>query len=316
MAGPTAPGARHRGLPRLLASVLLCLATVSAGCAATPDAPTAARPSSADPRPLTGQERQVLRTAEQVLTRRCMTAQGFRMWPTPPDPVPDARDFPYVVDDPAWAARHGYGSDLQRRIEAVRAADPNRRYLRGLPPARRAAALAALNGAVREGPKVTLPDGTVLGRSRHGCTSAALRDLYGDLDAWFRVQTLTDNLSGTRQSRVFADPAYRDAIRQWSTCMNRRGHDYADPGASRAAFADPRTPAQRAREIATAVDEARCARDSGLAATARRLDRHYDATLRTQYRTALQDRLRREHAALPRARAVAPSPARSPSTHS
>ncbi|MEU4356236.1 hypothetical protein [Streptomyces virginiae] len=49
--------------------------------------------------------RSLLHDAEQELQRRCMTAAGFRYRAKPENPLPEARDFPYVVDDAQWAGR-------------------------------------------------------------------------------------------------------------------------------------------------------------------------------------------------------------------
>ncbi|GGN45093.1 hypothetical protein GCM10011578_096700 [Streptomyces fuscichromogenes] len=285
--------------------VALCLA--SAACSHS------AAPSSAGPAPraLTAVETTLLYDAEQRLVQRCMAAQGFRVWPVARHPVPDDRSFPYAVDDVAWARRHGYGSDIREAVERVRTTDPNRRYLAGLSARRRAAALTALDGPDREGPKVTLPSGAVTGRSSRGCTSAAENRLYGDLDDWFRAENVTDDLTAVRVQRVLSDPAYRTAVPRWAACMHRRGHPYATPAAGRAAFTEAAAAGTREEEKATAVAEARCATATGLSATAHRLDGHYGAVLRRQYHAVFEDRLRMEHEALPRARSLlrtTPSP--------
>ncbi|QMV24002.1 hypothetical protein GQS52_21915 [Streptomyces sp. SCUT-3] len=298
-------------LARGAVSALLCLAATT-GCGGAGEAGGAARKDGAAreadgtaPRPLTAREKSLLYDAEQTLVQQCMREAGFRLWKTPENPLPEHRDFPYAVDDADWAREHGYGSGLRQRVERLRAEDPNRRYLQGLSPQRRQAAVTALNGTdPQDGPHATLPMGAQVSRSSEGCTSAAQRELYGDLDAWFTAQMITDTLPSIRRARVLDDAAYTTAVGKWSSCMRRRGHDHADPGEARAAFAEPHGTAPSRREVRTAVDEAECAADSGLAATARRLDRHHGRRLDEQYRGEIRDRTRLERAALPRARSA------------
>ncbi|MFJ5731746.1 hypothetical protein [Streptomyces paradoxus] len=177
---------------------------------------------------------------EQDLLRQCMRQEGFRLWKVPLEPVPEQREFPYVVDDVKWAREHGYGSDIRQRAERLRAEDPNRRYFEGLSSERRAAAKAALHGRDRSGgPSVTLPGGGVVRRSGDGCTAQAQTRLYGDFARWFRAKTFTDNLTGLRMARVTAEPAFRKAVKNWSSCMRGTGHAYDDPGQARRAFSTP-----------------------------------------------------------------------------
>ena len=56
---------------------------------------------------------------------------------TDASPLPDDQQFPYVLTDIGWAARHGYGSDLERQAERLRQGDPNTVYLLSLTPQRR-----------------------------------------------------------------------------------------------------------------------------------------------------------------------------------
>ncbi|MFD5949810.1 hypothetical protein ACFWAZ_29290 [Streptomyces collinus] len=285
------------------AAAVACLLTATA-CA--DDKPRAAGPKPAAPQPLGAEERELLHDTEQTLLRQCMRQQGFRLWKVPLKPVPEQREFPYAVDDVKWAREHGYGSDLQERAEKLRTEDPNRRYFEGLPAERRAAARAALHGRDRRGgPSVTLPGGGVARRSGDGCTAQAQTRLYGDFARWFRTKTFTDNLTGLRTARVGAEPAFRKAVKDWSSCMRGRGHAYDDPGRARRAFTAPTagktaaaTGRTRSAEVSTAVAEAECARGSGLSEVAERLHRRHGERLRAEYREQVNERLRLEHAAL------------------
>lgn len=285
---------------RTAASLLLALAAGLVGCSAG----NGTEASSGVPAPASAAERSLLYDAEQTLVQRCMKRHGYTLSKVPEHPVPEQRDFPYVVDDVAWARRHGYGSDLERQARALRNADPNRRYAQSLGAERRAAALDALHGRRRNALTVRLPSGAEVGRSDEGCTAEAERELYGDLTAWFRAEAVTQALSGLRRSQVTADPAYADAVRAWSACMRGRGLPHPTPEAARARFLDAPGEATPAEERRTAVAEAECAQSSGLSRTVARLRGHYGDELRAEHRSAFRerDRLRRE--ALPRARAI------------
>ncbi|WP_163571842.1 hypothetical protein [Fodinicola feengrottensis] len=243
----------------------------------------------------------LLGRAEELLIQRCMREDGFQYWVTTPNQIPDQKTFPYVVDDVAWASRHGYGSDLYRQVDQLRAADPNSRYLATLSPQRQQAAVTALNGPTPTGLKAVVPGGGVVQHSAQGCVSAAERTLYLDLSAWYQAKKVTDTLAGLRAQRVLADPAYLAAVGHWSTCVRAMGFAFGTPDQMRASVSFSDTPAARATEIRTAVAEATCANRTDLAATAHRLDAQYATAVEQQYRTEVDNRHRLETAAVVRA---------------
>ncbi|MFC5144820.1 hypothetical protein [Streptomyces aureoversilis] len=308
--GPTGPERRRRKPGRrravLIAAACVCAAAATAVVVQEVSSTDASNGSSGTVRlrEPTEAEKDVLHDAEQRLLRDCMGEHGFEYRTAVRQPVPEAREFPYVVDDTDWARRHGYGSDIERRLEEIRRDDPNQRYFRSLPAGRRAAALAAANGERPTGLTVKTPDGLRLTRSTQGRRAEAERRLYGDLGAWFQARSTMDALRQLRTGRVTADPAFAEAARPWARCMRAAGHDYADPAALRRALPPPEHPLPREREVALAVAEATCARESGLAVTARRLDGKYDTELRRRYRAAVNTGLRLQLAALPRARTL------------
>ncbi|MEV8634123.1 hypothetical protein AB0395_20930 [Streptosporangium sp. NPDC051023] len=299
---------------RLLTCTVIGLVALSA-C-------TASRAVPADPavpltsvREMTDKEARTLWDAEQILTRDCMAGHGFAYWPAPYDPIPDDRDFPYVVDDPAWARRHGYGGDIREQIDRLRERNPNRRYLDGLPPERRRAAFVAING---EGPRpgtrtrgpdeveARLPEGGVVRRSAVSCTSQAQRRLYGDLPTWYRVAKVTEYLKDAARARVTRDPRYTTAISTWSACMRGRGHPYGTPPEARAKVTQleataPSTRKAREKEIRTAVAEATCARETNLPAVIGVLEREHTRALSERYRLDVTTAWRMRRDALPRA---------------
>lgn len=280
---------------RWFLAVVCLLLPVVAGCATEPEL-----------RALTETEKALLHDAEQVLVRDCMTRAGFRIWITTYDDQPER--FPYVVDDIDWASQHGYGTDLRRRADAQAAADPNKSYFESLPPDRRKAAVAALNGTGPGRVEAVLPTGGLMAKYDNGCTSEAWRELYGDLEAWYRATKVTEVLPGLWRQRVVADPAFTAAVARWSGCMREAGHPYKSPAAARAAARSaarsPDAMPGRDVEIHTAVAEATCAGRTGLAATARELDQSCRADVHAKYRAELDTKLRLQLEALPRAQAV------------
>ncbi|MEU7809775.1 MULTISPECIES: hypothetical protein [unclassified Micromonospora] len=267
--------------------------------------PVASAPAVSAPPP-SASPAEVLYAATQLLIRDCMQRRGFRYWPAPRRPVPELREFPYVLDDVSYARRHGYGGALERRLQEAMAADPNARYVRELPPERGAAAVRAVNGDPGEPDalRATLPAGGVLRRSSHSCTSEAERRLYLDLPGWYRVVKITDNLAGLRVGRVLADPRYAAGVTAWRRCMRAAGHDVADPAAARASVPEPASGSVATGELELAVSEATCATRTGLGRLSRQLDAEHRRAVERRFRTEVADRLRFETAALPRARAA------------
>ncbi|WP_328653866.1 hypothetical protein OG598_08380 [Micromonospora sp. NBC_00330] len=300
-------GPRGRAVVAVIAVVAVALPLVASSMAgawpgAAPTGPAAAGTPSFDPAPagpVTAEERQVLSRAESLLTRDCMTRAGFEMWLGTSPPADGLLSFPYVVDDIAWARKHGFGSDLVEAVDARRHADPNQRYVSGLSPERREAYLAALNGARPQGLEARLPSGGVMRRSAEGCTSEAQRRLYGDLAEWYRSSKVVADLTYLRQRRVLADPAWTAALRPWARCLRQQGFTVDTPEQLRQSVGTR----GRADEIAAAVAEARCARD-GLAATTRALDVRLGDELTAAYHQDVAAKKRLERGAVPRARAV------------
>jgi hypothetical protein len=267
-------------------TLLVTLAALAAGCAAQPAVPAP--------------DTQVLHDAEQLVLRDCMAKAGFEYRITPPPSVPDQREFPYVVDDVEWARKHGYGSDIQRELDALRADDPNQRYFQSLPADRRPAAAAAANGTRPVGLTAKEPDGLTVTHSDQGCRTEVFRELYGDPQTWFQASTTVNALKALRAKRVTVDPKFVAALVPWSSCMHATGYDYESPTDLRAR--QPERPLPFADEQRMAVTEASCAVHTGLAATANALDAHYEAELSKDYQAALDTLHRLQQAALPHAR--------------
>jgi hypothetical protein len=233
------------------------------------------------------------------LVARCMRGQGFEYHRVPADPaLAEDRDFPYGIDDPAWAARHGLGRVL-RELASRRAGEgnSNSRYTKGLPPDRRRAYSAALYGSASTALAVTIPTGQRVTMLPDGCIASAQQELYGDLRRWFPAMTIVNNLSGAIRPKVHADERFHQVAQQWSRCMAERGHRYRDPVDLRERF----TTAPGDGERRVAVAEAECVVASRLAETGHRLERELGAPVRARYAGDIRAHRELQVAALPRA---------------
>ncbi|MGW6456382.1 hypothetical protein ACWF94_10715 [Streptomyces sp. NPDC055078] len=258
---------------------------------------------------LTSAERAQLDHAEQLLVRECMADRGFPYWVGPPLSADESRNVGQLLDDTAWARRHGYGSRITAKLLARRTADPNRRHRESLSGARLTAYTTALEGGpgTRE-LSVRVPTGGTVTSTLGGCAAQAEERLYGDRATWFAAAKVATNLSPVYVPKLLSDPRFTAAQSAWAVCMRRAGHDYATPGAIRDALERTRErmpePRAFAVEVRLAVAEATCARSSGLADTGRRLERHYVDGLRGRYGDELATHSRLERAALTRAREI------------
>jgi hypothetical protein len=286
----------------VLAAAGLALAGCSAGEPAT--APRRASDhSTATPREPTPAELRLLHDAEQLVQRDCMRRHGFTLYPVPYEPVPDAKNFPYALDDLAWARRHGYGTDLDRRATQVGAADPNQRYYRSLPKPKQQQAVLALNGDRTGELRATLPGGGVISRSDDGCTSESERVVYADLPTWYQAKRVAQALGNERREKVTEDPAFTAGVARWASCLHGAGYSYKSPADARAAGGMAHKPLARAAEIRLAVADATCVERTGLGRTARELDARYGSQIATSNRDVSTYR-RLALDALPRARTI------------
>ncbi len=319
---PDLSGVRISGvLMRTILTIVLAAAGLAlAGCAAggstggSAGDPAAAREPAvprlavADrpgepPREPTPAELRLLHDAEQVALRDCMKRHGFTTYPVPYAPVPEAKDFPYALDDLAWARRHGYGTDLEQRARQLKGASPNGRYFKSLPAPKRQQAVLALNGDRTPELRATLPGGGVVARSDDGCTSESERVVYKDLRTWYQAKRVAQALANQRREKVGTDPAFVAGVARWATCLRAAGYPYKTPADARAAGGMAHKPLARAAEIRLAVADATCVEQTGLGRTARELDARYGSEIATSNRDVTAYR-RLALDALPRARTI------------
>ncbi|MFF0727914.1 hypothetical protein [Streptomyces sp. NPDC004134] len=286
---------RTSAIAGLLATATASL-TLLTGCTAdgtsTAGTPAgAAGPARDRERALTRTEQARLDEAEQRLVQRCMARQDFPYWIFPRVSADTERAFSddFVQDDVAWAREHGYGGRLKKAFFAEKKRDRNLAYRESLSPDARERYITALSGGpdtpVRS---VKLPAGGTVRTMLGGCELTARKELYGDVEAFFRADKIATNLSGLYSPQLMRDKRYTAGVSAWSSCMKKEtGRAYATPDAARA-DAEERTGGlsdERAHavEVGLAVAEATCAQETSLAGTLAALDREYGDPVRKRY---------------------------------
>jgi hypothetical protein len=187
-----------------------------------------------------------LAKARNALFRKCMQRFGFEIAEPPLLPPPFAEnERRYGLVDEERARKLGY--DTPELDGRTRPAEPE------LPPGAQ---------AVAEGSG----ERTVAGQQvpAEGCHGEARRKLAeGTTGADDRLVPRLDDEAGDRAER---DSRVRKAVGEWSACMKRAGFDYAGPWQAHdnPEFADG---VSGEREIATAVADTRCKRETTLIGT-------------------------------------------------
>jgi hypothetical protein len=252
----------------------------SAGLAAPRLLPGADLRSPLDDYVLSPAELGEIAQASQTLVGRCMA--GFDVDPLPPPPPGPAlrtwNDWRYGLTDPA-AAQRGYRRDAQQP------ATPPEPVL-ARPTAEQTAALTGSGARTVHGRPV--PDGGCLGQADMALRGSGFADVDRDL---------AQRLSAESFDRSRDQPRVRAAIAGWSRCMARRGYRYPDPLAP---VADPcfrpGVPPPSATEIATAVADVDCKRQSDLVGIRFAAERSYQQLSVADHRAEL-DRLRQANTA-------------------
>ncbi|MFF6785370.1 hypothetical protein [Streptomyces sp. NPDC012510] len=257
-------------------------------------------------RELTDAEQILVQRAEAQLVKKCMEGKGFKYWARTALTVDDLKGGGYVLTDPVWAGKHGYGSRRADRLQDVQRDDPNHAYANALPEPERIRYSKALEGGPSSGMLTAeLPAGGTVRTPRESCQTEAKSRLYGDFETWFRAEKTATNLSPLYVPALIADGRFVRAVEQWSICMREAGHDYADPPAVRDQLPalTKGLPAKKAFavEVGLAVAEATCATGTPLAETARELDAEYRDKKLGRYATDIATYRRMALAALERA---------------
>lgn len=295
----------------LLVSLCAAVAVALPGCASPADRQPAQR-TPADPgglRDLTYAEQVTVERGEEVLVERCMEKKGFPYWTGPVAGVADRQGNGYVLTDVAWARKYGYGRELDERAERMRREDRNTAYARTLNERDLVRYNTALDGTPSNGVvEVDLPLGGTVWTTRDGCRATAMKELYGDLPAWFRAKKTAQSLTALYAPEIVADARFKRAVRAWAACMREAGHPYGTPPEireKRAAITEGMSPdAARATEVRLAVAEATCANSTPLARTARTLEHRLRSEKLGPYRDDIAAFRRMNLTALARAEAL------------
>ncbi|CAL9363264.1 hypothetical protein SUDANB58_00700 [Streptomyces sp. enrichment culture] len=290
-----------------MAALSMCVVSTAGGCAEGPGRDDAGKPQSV-PGSVRAQD-DLLKRAESTLAQRCLAERRVTPPPAPPGPdtgdrtgggpAPDSREaaarrpFPYGIDDPAWAAQHGFGgaAETARRHgeDGARAQEPRSDAQEAR---RQQRFLDAMFGTGRRELSTRTATGLVVRANSDGCLAEAQRVLYGDQARWFRATVAVDNLEAAAHHRVTRDPAYRAVLARWARCV-APVHKADDPGELRDAWQRRARglPPDRAAALQRryAVAEARCVRSTDLAGTGARLERRHTADLRAEYADLIAD---------------------------
>lgn len=135
----------------LVVAVAAAGCTVSAGGPTSPAAHEASERSEGGGRQLTDAEQILVRRAEALLVQECMEREGFKYWVGPLPTVDELKGGGYVLTDPDWAKRHGYGSRLQEKLHDTQRNDPNHAYANALPQEERVRYSKTLEGGPSSG---------------------------------------------------------------------------------------------------------------------------------------------------------------------
>ena len=80
---------------------------------------------------------------------------------------------------------------------------------------------------------MTLPDGSRLSFSVHGCYAQALGELYGSVVRYYALQDYASNLMSRIGIQAGWSAAWQQAQARWRLCMAARGYHYQNETGSR-----------------------------------------------------------------------------------
>lgn len=235
-----------------------------------------------------------LDAAEHRITGECMAENGFP-YPVEARPVDARTDEERAID---LDSRRTSGYGLYDSWARTRSADgpdfPSKLdgYVARLPEHDRAVYRRALFGDEQEYRAIRLPDGSTTSFPAQGCVARARAGLFGDVVAWARVAYLPQTFNNIVTKRVTDDPDYAAAMGEWRGCMAARGYRFATPDdAAEQVSAGYRregyTQTSRAHEIAVAVADGECARESRVPSRVLELKKKYLLRLPDHDRQAL-----------------------------
>ncbi|AMW15065.1 hypothetical protein A4E84_39800 [Streptomyces qaidamensis] len=279
---------------------------------AQPQRDTSAKSTRSQGRELTAAEEVLVRRAEQLLIKECMTDKGYpyRIGPLPT--VDDLKGNGAFLTDVGWARRNGYGSRLQAKAQKID--DPNGAYANALPREEGTRYTDALLGSPSSAMLTAeLPAGGTVRTPRDSCLTEARGRLYGDFETWFRAEKTATNLTPLYAADLAKNRRFTDAVEQWSVCMRIAGHDYATPTKAREGLPKLTRGLNEQKafavEVRLAVAEATCAGQTHLTRTIRALEAEYREKLLDRYGDAVATHQRMNLDALARAEKITGSAA-------
>ncbi|MFJ4539913.1 hypothetical protein ACIP39_28685 [Streptomyces tibetensis] len=193
-------------------------------------------------------------SAQQILAAMCMRRFGLRYAPVENEgrsPVRSRTDRRYGLADPGQAWAHGYQlpADGTGPVSRPVLSDDQATVLEGR---------GVDHGPERSPAPVRhrgkpVPEGGCMGEARRALVRGGA---VGEAEAVRRIDTVS-------VLRAMEDPRVRSAFDRWSACMEKRGYAYDDPwqAINDEAF---RGPAVTPREIATAVADVTCKRETNI----------------------------------------------------
>ncbi|MFI2415662.1 hypothetical protein [Streptomyces sp. NPDC018947] len=279
--------------------VTAIIALGASGCTTNKTQSNSAQSLARQGRELTNAEEFQLDAALEVLVKKCANEAGFPYWVGPVASVTERKGWGYVLDDVAWAKKHGYGGQFKQQAEKLRLNDRNIAYANTLPHKERIRYINVLDGGPSGGMLSTeLPSGGTLRTPREGCRAKAKGQLYGNFETWFRVESISTNLNPLYLPYLVRDEDFIQGLRDWSSCMREKGYDYASPSDIRTELPQLTKDLSKGEahsvEVEIAVDEAMCARVTSFAETARTLEGEYRDKWTHRYRedTSLYQHMR------------------------
>lgn len=229
-----------------------------------------------------------------------MISSGFTYSILLNDPQPPEIEFPFGIDNMAWAEQNGFGRDIAFQVTA------NDRYVSILSPTKKNRYYMALNGPGPTGPGVSvkLPTGQVLGHSKLGCIAYADRELYGDYSKWFIVNSQFLDLRNLVIAEVLNNKEFISKVKRWSMCMSKSNLTYASPMQAMRTFntiSPPRSP-KLADNVAE--HEVACGFHVQLFQVANHLARIIGANVNRRYASVVSTNSRFDNEAFNRARKI------------
>ncbi len=170
-------------------------------------------------------DRATLAAARELMLSNCMSAAGFEYRPAT---LADTRaDAAQAAQPYGFRSRDNVASVVRgARVSGEEASSirVNDAYKKSLSPSRLRAFQTAFYGkpdpATRT--EIKLPDGGTLGVTTGGCNGRAVKQLFGDMGEWTRLEATASYVRMKVQEEALASPEFREAASRWRACASAR----------------------------------------------------------------------------------------------